>query len=132
MLVSLLTPFLRRTRNHWGVSPAEAEAPRPGDELVPAPVWAWTHGVQIDATPEQVWRWTAQVGADRAGFYSYQWLENLVGCELRNADAVHPEWELKVGDALLLHPKAPPLRVPLGACDPTASDGTGRPGAPLR
>ena len=54
----------------------------------------------------------AQVGADRGGFYSYEWLENLLGCRLRNADAVHPEWELRQGDRLLLHPKQPaPLPV---------------------
>jgi hypothetical protein len=53
----------------------------------------------------------AQLGADRGGFYSYQWLENLAGCKLSNADAAHPEWELHQGDALVLHPKAPSLRV---------------------
>jgi hypothetical protein len=58
-----------------------------------------------------VWRWVAQIGADRAGFYSYQWLENLSGCGLRNADAVHQDWELEQGDELRLHPKVPPLRI---------------------
>lgn len=111
MLAALLTPFLRQSRNHWGLSPSEASASRPGDELVSEPLWSWTHGVEVHASPEQVWKWLAQIGADRAGFYSYQWLENLVGCGLRNADAVHSEWELKLGDTLLLHPKAPPLRV---------------------
>lgn len=53
----------------------------------------------------------AQVGADRGGFYSYQWLENLVGCEIQNAETIHADWELVEGDALVLHPKAPPLRV---------------------
>jgi hypothetical protein len=111
ILASLLTPFLRTTRSHWGVDEATARQARPGDELVLAPVWSWTHGVEIDAGPERVWRWIAQIGADRGGFYSYQWLENLVGCGLRNADAVHPAWELSLGDELLLHPKAPPLRI---------------------
>jgi hypothetical protein len=45
MLAAFLTPFLRRARNHWGVSEADADAPRPGDELVVAPLWSWTHGV---------------------------------------------------------------------------------------
>lgn len=111
ILADLLTPFLRRTRSHWGVDEATAREPRPGDELVPAPVWGWTHGVEIDVAPERVWRWVAQIGADRAGFYSYQWLENLAGCGLRNADAVHQDWELEQGDELRLHPKVPPLRI---------------------
>lgn len=111
ILADVLTPFLRKTRNHWGVDQATASEPRPGDELVPAPVWSWTHGVEIDAAPERVWRWIAQIGADRAGFYSYQWLENIAGCGVRNADAVHQDWELQQGDELRLHPKVPPLRV---------------------
>jgi hypothetical protein len=111
MLASLLTPFLRRTRSHWGLDEATAREPRPGDELVSSPVWSWTHGVEIDAPPERVWRWVAQIGADKAGFYSYQWLENLVGCGIHNADSVHQDWELEQGDTLLLHPKVPPLRI---------------------
>lgn len=111
MLAALLTPFLRQARCHWGVSEAVANAPHAGDELVPEPVWAWTHGVEIDAPSERVWRWVSQLGADRGGFYSYQWLENIVGCGIRNADAVHPEWELERGDKLLLHPKVPALEI---------------------
>jgi hypothetical protein len=78
---------------------------------VPAPRWSWTHGIEVDAPPERVWPWVAQVGADRGGFYSYEWLENLIGCRLRNADAIHPEWEVREGDGLLLHPKQPALAV---------------------
>ena len=111
MLAAILTPFLRHARNHWGVSEADANAAHVGDELVPEPLWSWTHGVEIDAPSDRVWRWVAQMGADRGGFYSYQWLENIAGCELRNADAVHPEWELEQGDKLVLHPKVPPLEI---------------------
>jgi hypothetical protein len=111
MLAHLATPFLRNSRSHWGVSEEQAQEPRPGDELVPQPTWTWTHGVAIDAPTDRVWRWIAQLGADRGGFYSYQWLENLVGCGVRNADAVHREWQLRQGDSLLLHPKVPPLRI---------------------
>jgi len=108
---ALLTPFLRPARNHWGLSPADADATYPGDDLVPEPRWQWTHGTEVDAPAEQVWPWVAQIGADRAGFYSYQWLENLPGCDLRNAESVHPEWALEVGDDLMLHPDMPPLVV---------------------
>jgi hypothetical protein len=111
MLAAFATPFLRRARSHWGVSAAEAAVERPGDDLVAAPLWSWTHGVEVQATPQLVWHWVAQIGADRAGFYSYQWLENLVGCGLRNADTVHQEWELELGDNLRLHPAIPPLSI---------------------
>jgi hypothetical protein len=108
---ALLTPFLRRWRTRWGLDPETAERPLPGDELVASPRWSWTHGVEIDAPGEAVWPWIAQIGADRGGFYSYQWLENLAGTGVRNAEAIHPEWQAKEGDGLLLHPGTPPLPV---------------------
>lgn len=111
MALAWLTPFMRPARNHWGRPVEAASEPRPGDELVREPRWSWTHAVQVEAPADEVWPWVAQVGADRGGFYSYQWLENLAGCDVRNAESVHPEWAHTVGDALVLHPKMPPLRV---------------------
>jgi hypothetical protein len=109
--LNLITPFLRDAHSHWGLSPADARREYPGDELVHAPRWSWTHGVEIASAPSAVWPWIAQIGATRGGFYSYQWLENLVGCEVHNAEAIHPEWEMKLGDELFVHPKAPALKI---------------------
>ncbi len=109
--LSFFTPFLRARRNRYGLSEKELERDYPGDELIVEPDWSWTHGIEIDAPTDRVWPWVAQLGADRAGFYSYQWLENLAGCHLRNAEAIHPEWALSEGDGLILHPKAPPLQI---------------------
>jgi hypothetical protein len=40
-----------------------------------------------------------QLGQDRAGFYSYAWLEQLAGADIHNADRIHPEWQqLETGD----------------------------------
>ena len=111
MAANALTPWRRGRRSRWGLPTAVALRTLPGDELVANPRWGWTHGVEIDAPPAAVWPWVAQIGADRGGFYSHQWLENLAGCQVRNAETVHPEWELKAGDALRLHPNAPPLRI---------------------
>ena len=111
MASALLTPFLRGRRGRWGLDAAAAARRLPGDELVPAPRWSWSHAIEVDAPAEDVWPWVAQVGADRGGFYSYQWLENLVGCRLRNADEIHPEWQVREGDGLVLHPKQAPLPV---------------------
>ena len=111
MVAALLTPFLREERNHWGLDPALAEREYPGDDLVASPRWSWTHGIEIDASAQEVWPWVAQLGADRGGFYSYQALENAMGCNLRNAEAIHPEWMLRQGDTLRLHPKMPPLQI---------------------
>lgn len=112
MLFGLLTPSLAAERSHHGTTAEDAARARPGDELVPAPRWGWHHAIEIAAPASAVWPWVVQMGADRAGFYSYEALENLAGCELHNAERIHPEWQrLAVGDGLRLHPKQPPLPI---------------------
>jgi hypothetical protein len=50
--------------------------------------------------------WIVQIGQDRAGFYSYTQLENLFGCEMRNAGQIVPEWQKRhVGDMVWMTPK---------------------------
>lgn len=105
MLANLATPFLRPIRSHWGVSEEIAKRVYPGDGAVPEPQWSWTHGIEIAAPVQQVWPWVVQLGQDKAGFYSYQGLENLVGCHVHNSSVIHPEWQaLKPGDGFRLHP----------------------------
>ena len=88
----------------WGATAEESRAPLPGDELVPDPGSQSTRAVTIEAPVEEVWPWLAQVGQDRGGFYSYEWLENLAGCRMHNADELHPEWQRRaVGETVLLH-----------------------------
>jgi hypothetical protein len=113
MLAAALSPFLRRARGHWGLTPELTARSYPGDVLVPEPTWSWTHGIEVSAPSSSVWPWIAQIGANRGGFYSYQWLENLVGCNVQNATHVHPEWEAEVGQKLKLHPDpaAPQLEI---------------------
>jgi retinol dehydrogenase-14 len=112
MVLAFFTPFLRAHRDHWGLSPDLAARPLPGDGLAGPDAYAWTHGIEIDAPAERVWPWVAQIGQGRAGFYSYELLENLVGCAIHNADEVRPEWQtLAVGDGLRLHPDVPPFPV---------------------
>ena len=48
----------------------------PADSLVPAPMGVVTHAVTINASPDRVWPWLAQMGAGRAGWYSYDWIDN--------------------------------------------------------
>ncbi|MFO0547254.1 MAG: hypothetical protein U0271_02640 [Polyangiaceae bacterium] len=109
MLFDFATPFLRSVRSHWGLTVEEAARVYPGDQLIEEPSWMWTHGIEIDAPVEETWAWVAQVGQGKAGFYSYQWLENLAGCNVQNAEHIHPEWRPHWGEALRLHPSAPPL-----------------------
>jgi hypothetical protein len=88
----------------WGATPEERSGALPGDELVPEPGIQTTRAVTINAPVEEVWPWLAQLGQDRGGFYSYEWLENLAGCEMRNADRVHPAWQRRErGETVKLH-----------------------------
>ena len=96
----------------WGATPAEKGRALPGDDLTPKPRIQITQAVTVAAPVEQVWPWLAQIGQDRGGFYSYEWLENLAGCEMRNADRIHPEWQQReVGEPVPLHPATPGLPV---------------------
>jgi hypothetical protein len=108
---ALVTPNRRARRETWGAGPELAARTHPGDHLVPEPRWSWTHALTVEAPPGEVWPWIAQIGADKGGFYSYTWLENLVGCGVRDAERVHPEWQARPGDRLVLHPDAPALTV---------------------
>jgi hypothetical protein len=95
--LSVLHPWLM----NWGATPDEVKMSLPGDELANGPYF--TRAISIDAPPSVVWRWIVQMGQDRAGFYSNSWLENLTGCDIHNADTIHPEWQHRaLGDRVPL------------------------------
>jgi hypothetical protein len=49
---------------------------------------------------------------DRAGFYSYELLERVVGIPVTNVESIEPTMQfLAVGDEIRLHPKAPGIAV---------------------
>jgi hypothetical protein len=54
----------------------EHKRPLPGDDLIANPLGEFTNAVTIHATPRAVWSWLAQMGAGRAGWYSYDALDN--------------------------------------------------------
>lgn len=88
---------------NWGATDDEIKAELPGDELVQPGAVRTTRGITVAAPPAAIWPWLAQIGEDRAGFYSYDWLERLVGTRIHNADTIHPEWQhLNVGDTVWL------------------------------
>jgi len=110
--VAIYAYRLRPWHLRWGATDTELDQPLIGDDLVPHPRLKAMHAITINARAADIWPWLVQMGQQRGGFYSYTWLENLVGCHMRNADEVVPEWqELKVGDKVWLHPKAPPVEV---------------------
>jgi hypothetical protein len=85
----------------WGVDPAEAELPIPGDDLIAEPSATETRGITIDAPPARVWPWLVQMGYERAGWYSYDALDNRAA----SSETILAEYQsLKVGDIVPTHP----------------------------
>ena len=82
---------------HWGATRAEVDGVLPGDEVLPAADLVSTRAITIDARPEDVWAWVAQLGQGRGGFYSYDCLENLIGCDIHSSDTVRPAWQAVAG-----------------------------------
>lgn len=98
--------------NNWGATADEQRMQLLGAEKLGSPRILNTHAVTVNAPPELVWPYLIQIGQGRGGFYSYTWIENLMGSQMHNVGRVVPELqELKVGDKVYLHPKAPPLTV---------------------
>ncbi len=58
------------------VRPQERKRSLPGDLLIPDAAATVMHAVTIGAPPECVWPWLVQMGAGRAGWYSYDWVDN--------------------------------------------------------
>jgi hypothetical protein len=96
---------MRRWFTGWGAEPDEVSASLPGDHLVARATLVTTRAITIDAPPEAVWPWLVQMGQGRGGYYSYDWMENLFGLDIHNADEIEPEWQhLAVGDQLRAAP----------------------------
>jgi proline iminopeptidase len=86
----------------WGATDEELRAPYPGAELIPGGTRGGTMAVTIDAPPSRVWPWLVQMGCDRAGWYSWDRLDNG---GIASAARLHPEWQaISVGDHLASSP----------------------------
>jgi hypothetical protein len=80
----------------WGATREEATRPMPGDELCPRPQLNATRAVTVAAGPQDIWPWLVQWGWHRAGFYSYDLLDNLGRPSARQ---ILPQFQhLAVGD----------------------------------
>jgi hypothetical protein len=84
----------------WGATDAEVGQAMPGDAIVPHPFFNATRAVTIRARPEDVWPWLVQMGYRRAGFYSYDRLDND---GIPSAERILPEYQqLRRGDLIPL------------------------------
>ena len=106
----LLTPLLpclyirviRPWQLRWGATDEEVARALPGDNLVARPTFNATRAITIAAPPSLVWPWLVQVGVTRAGWYSYDLLDNL---GRPSARIIIPDLQdLKVGDVVPMSP----------------------------
>ena len=94
-----------RPRIQWlGTSDEERTASYPGDDLIPGGRRYGAMAATIAAPPERVWPWLVQMGCDRAGFYSFDRLDNA---GRPSADRIHSQWQdLGEGDRIASVPDA--------------------------
>lgn len=108
----LLAPLMLERYRRWGATDAETSTSLPGDEYISKAKGDFTQAITIRASAADVWPWIVQIGQGRGGFYTYEFLENLAGCKIHNADSIIPELQnLNIGDLIYMHPKATPLPV---------------------
>jgi hypothetical protein len=94
--------YVRPRMLRWGASDEEVTDPYPGADLIPGGRRGATMAATIDAPPSRVWPWLVQMGCDRAGWYSWDRLDNA---GVPSAQHIHPEWQrLSVGDRLASTP----------------------------
>ena len=97
LYVNVVKPWHMR----WGATDDEIVRMMPGDELIPGAGQA-TRAISIAARPEEIWPWLAQLGFGKAGWYSYDWIDNDFQ---PSADRIIAEYQdLAVGDKILMMP----------------------------
>lgn len=100
--VTTYARYVRPWQLHWGATPEEVSRALPGDDLVPGPTFNATRAVTVGAPPERIWPWLVQAGLTRAGWYSYDILDNLGRPSARR---IIPELQdLAVGDIVPMSP----------------------------
>ena len=93
--------WIQPWQHRWGATDGEVHRTMPGDGLIPDAA-STTRAITIAAPPEQVWPWLVQLGYGRAGWYSYDWIDND---GQPSADRIIPELQqLRVGDQILMLP----------------------------
>ena len=93
-------PVYVQWQARWGATDEEVNQSMAGDDILKNPVFNATRAVTIKASPEEIWAWIIQMGYKRAGFYSYDRLDND---GIPSADHIIPKYQsLKVGDLIHL------------------------------
>jgi uncharacterized protein YndB with AHSA1/START domain len=81
---------------NWGATEVEIDELLPGDDLIADPGMSATRSISLNEPPEIVFDWLSQMGFGKAGWYSYDAIDNLAR---PSATTIKEEWLVtKVGD----------------------------------
>ena len=75
---------------HWGATTEEIQSSVVGDDLCADATLIATRSITIGAPPKDVFPWIRQMGLGRAGWYSYDWIDNF---GRKSAVSIHEEWQ---------------------------------------
>lgn len=104
-LLTALLVFARPWYQNWGATDEEASATLP-QELRSGSGTRQTRAIDVGAPADLVFAWVSQIGQDRAGFYSYELLQDLAGCEMPDVRRLDPELQRwSPGDRLWMYPR---------------------------
>src|SRR5271165_6177355 len=99
-----LTALAIYSRRQIRATPDEQARTLPGDDLIPRPLGSVNHAITIRRPPHDVWPWLSQMGSGRAGWYSYDFIDN--GGH-HSAERIVPEYQnIGVGSVLPALPGA--------------------------
>lgn len=93
ILIALVLFYFARFRPwqlRWGATDDEIRRAMPGDEIVSDPSFDSTRAVTIHTPAESIYPWIVQMGVNRAGWYSYDLLDNLAR---PSAEVILPEYQ---------------------------------------
>lgn len=97
--IAIYAVILKQPTSTWGASLQESTASMPGDNL--SDEYQSTRAITINAPLTDTWVWLNQLGADRSGFFSYYFIEQLLGYQSRPQSIVAPTFpELLPGDVI--------------------------------
>jgi hypothetical protein len=99
--VGVYLRVIRPWQLRWGATDDEVRRAMPGDELVARPTFNATRAVTVEAPASMIWPWIVQSGFGKAGWYTYDLLDNFGRPSARH---IIPEFQhLQAGDLVPMY-----------------------------
>jgi hypothetical protein len=105
--------FLRPSVLNWNATAEEVARGMAGDDLLADATLQTTRAITVHAPPSAIWPWLLQMGPKpRGGIYTYDWIERLLGIDIKNSDRIMPEFQhLEPGEMMGLNEKGEGIQV---------------------